>query len=153
TAVRETKPEDQVRYHTDVHDLSVVRESHAEAEWVTSVALLLRKRGDDLVLLDEAHAASSIRRQLRGDSEVDRLKLVFDEGSAGFAILPSPLEIGKVDAAHFNEEADAAVGKCIDIVRRSCWKAIKLCAWPIDVPCVIKPGETLVGAIEGTAKK
>ena len=97
-AVGELESEDEVGDEADlVHD-SLVRELHAQGQRIAGGARLLGEASDDVVGVDELHVASSAGGELKRDREIDDLQLMFDERTAGLAILPAPFDIGELDA-------------------------------------------------------
>ena len=72
---------------------------------------MLGETGDDVIGMDELYVASSSRRELQRDQEFDDLQLVFDEGSAGVAVLSAPFDVGELDAIALDQQSRTTVGE------------------------------------------
>ena len=80
------------------------------------IARLLRRLGcgcDDVVRMEETHVAAIVCGPLQRNMEIDDLKLVLDERSAGFTVPAAPFDVGEFDAVMFGQEPCPAIGECV----------------------------------------
>jgi hypothetical protein len=99
--------------------------------------------------MDQPDIFAAAHRTLKCNIEIHDPQLVFDERSAGLAILAAPFDVGEFDTVAIDEQSRSTVSECIDHrCRTRCWVVVELGTRPIDVAGVEKTIQTIIGAIE-----
>jgi len=102
-AVRKLKAERKIGNEADVVRAPVMREADSQREGLAHATCLLRERSDEFVGMDELDTGAIPHSTLKRDLKVDDLQLVFDERTAGFAVLPALFDVRELCAVTFEE--------------------------------------------------
>ena len=151
-AIGEHEAEHKIGHQPDVMPGAAIRERHPERKRIALAEGLIGKGGNHLGRMDEPNAGASLRRPLQRHVKIDDLKLVLDEGAAGFAVLAAPFDIGEIDAVALDQEAGAAVGERIGHRCRAGGRVVvELRARAVDIAGMKEPRQPIIGAVERAA--